>query len=285
VDYYAVPANMGGGYGIASATENLIAKTPVLTGNWVKKLTFGSSLNGQEFQVDQGASYAGIADDTTYAVANAAKLGETGFVGTSLSILSGTNASTMKTHDGRVLHHVVHTGWTPANGTVSDIVTIWGLVDFAAAQSDSVTVSVSYPEGTDPATIVLGARDPKTGAWLNAVDTNIVGGVKSLKTASNGAYNSSYGLGSYGVNTDTHTVWAVVNGNARDFAVINTTSATLPWDFDGDGKVTTLDLGKLMTAIQTHSTDSKYDLNGDGKVDVSDTRWLVQHYTKVGGAQ
>jgi hypothetical protein len=277
VDYYTVPAN----------TTSTFAKTPVLTGNWEKALTLGYSLNGQEFQIAQGSSYTTISDNTTKAIANAAAYGESGYLGTIVQILDGTNGSILKTHDGRKLTRVVDTGWAPANETISDIVTLWGLTDLASIQSDTIAVSVSFnisaftPSALQNGQFCLGSRDLKSGEWINAVDGNIVGGTKHFVY---GPYSSGYGLGTWGIDP-AGTAWAVVNGNNRDFAVIPTPTALLPWDFDGDGEITTADLNLLNKAIITHSTNPAYDLTGDGKVDSSDARWLSLHFTHVGGVK
>ena len=275
-DYYSVPAN----------TTSTFATAPVLTGNWQKVLSFGYSLNGKEFLVAQGASYTTVSDDTTTAVANAATYGESGYVGTAVQILSGSNGSALKTKDGRKLTKAVNTGWAPASNTVSDIVTLWGLTDLAASQTDTIVVSVSFNAAAystatlQSGAVCLGSRDLKSGTWINAVDGNIVGGAKQFVY---GPYTSSYGLGSYGIDPTTGTAWAVVNGTNRDFAVIATPTAALPWDFNGDGVVNTADATLLSNAIRAHSTDLKYDLTGDGQVNAADLRWLTLHYTNVGG--
>ena len=273
IDYYSVPSN---------CTGQFASTTPVLTGNWVKSLTNGYSLNGVEFLITQGASYTTIADSTAYAVGNSTSFGETGFVGTSLTVLGGTNGSVLKTKDGRALTKDVATGWSPANSTISDILTLWGLTDLNAMKSDTIVIQLSFSTVgiSDPTSVVLGAQDPVSGTWINAVDDNIVGGTKQFHS---GAYNSGYGLGSYGVDLTNGVAWAVVNGNVRNYAVINTPSAKLPWDFNQNGSVTNADLTLLMTAIRAGSKSSTYDLNGDGRVDAADARWLTQHFTNVGG--
>lgn len=53
------------------------------------------------------------------------------------------------------------------------------------------------------------------GNWVNAVDGN-TGGTPNFVL---GAWNSSYTLGTYGVDTTNNTTWAVLNHNS-DFAVI-----------------------------------------------------------------
>jgi len=275
-DYYSVPAN----------TTGTFATTPVLTGNWQKALTFGYSLNGQEFQVAQGNSYTAISDTTAKAILNAAAYGESGYVGTAVQILNGTNGSALKTHDGRKLTKAVDTGWAPANGTISDIVTLWGLTDLAASQTDTIVVSVSFNTSAYNASDLqnglycLGSQDLKSGGWINAVDDNIVGGTKGFVY---GPYSSSYGLGTYGIDPVAGTAWAVVNGPNRNFAVIPTPTTPLPSDLNGDGVVNTADATLLSRAIATHSTNPVYDLTGDGVVNASDLKWLMLHYTNVGG--
>ena len=61
--------------------------------------------------------------------------------------------------------------------------------------------------------ICLGALGDN-GVWANAVDANLGG----AKTFVNGPWNASYGLGTYGVDTNPNTAWAVIN-HASDFAV------------------------------------------------------------------
>lgn len=280
IDYYTVPSNTSATG--SSSTGQFATTTPVLTGNWVKSLTNGYSLNGIEFLIPQGGSYTSIADSTSYAIAHSATLGETGFVGTNLTVLGGTNVSARATRDGRHLTKDIATGWTPANGTISDILTLWGLTELNSYQSDSIVIQLSFPTAgiSDPTTVVLGAQDPVSGTWINAVDDNIVGGTKQFHS---GAYNSSYGLGSYGVDLVGGVAWAVVNGNAINFAVISTPSAKLPWALNNGSNITNADLTLLMTAIRSGSKLTKYDLNGDGRVDAADARWLTQHFTHVGG--
>ena len=56
----------------------------------------------------------------------------------------------------------------------------------------------------------LVAKNP-AGFWVNAVDLNDGG----TKTFVKGPYDPSYGLGTYGVDKITNTVWAVVNHNSK----------------------------------------------------------------------
>ncbi len=54
-----------------------------------------------------------------------------------------------------------------------------------------------------------------SGVWVNAVDGNTGG----TATFVEGAWNSSYGLGTYGINRATNSVWAVINHNSS-FSII-----------------------------------------------------------------
>ena len=51
--------------------------------------------------------------------------------------------------------------------------------------------------------------------WVNAIDGNTGG----TPTKVLGAYDASYGLGTWGVDSTNHVVWAVVNHNS-EFAVV-----------------------------------------------------------------
>jgi hypothetical protein len=57
-------------------------------------------------------------------------------------------------------------------------------------------------------------KDDK-GGWINAVDADY--GPQSTHFVG-GAWNESYGLGTYGIDPDTHVAWAVINHDG-DFAV------------------------------------------------------------------
>ena len=178
--------------------------------SFVKQSTTGYSLNGKEFVIQEGAAYTSVTDNTTMAtVAN----GETGYVGTSMSILNGSNTSTAANNYGKAQAKAVNTGWAPtATGLASDVLSVWGLQQIGATAADTYTLSMSYnPSAVTPAQaasgeFVLASKD-SFGHWVNAVDMN-KGGVRHFVS---GAYNSSYPLGTCGVDSTSHTVWAVVN--------------------------------------------------------------------------
>jgi hypothetical protein len=179
-----------------------------------KRERFGYSLNGQQFVVPIGGSYTGVQD---------------AYKGTIAKILSGANGDAAAIeYDGRTEVKTVKTGWKdmPA-GAASAVLKLWGLdnnLDLWNAAltgllpnsdadyvTDTYVLSLSY----DPALVrptdlgtgfCLAARDAG-GNWTNAVNLN-EGGTRKLVI---GAYKGTYGLGTYGVDPVSHTVWAVLN--------------------------------------------------------------------------
>ena len=207
VNYYAVPSGSSGAD---------ISTTPPLTGHWVLKHTFGYSLNGQEFMVPQGQPYTTVQDNIAAGA---------GFNGTSMRILNGSNGSTKKDGSNRPWVKQIDTGWSPVSGSLaSDVLTLWGMKDLAAANTDTYAVSVSY----NPALVQTAATGGQFylasknagGNWVKAVDLN-VGGASQFVA---GPYTAGMALGTYGVDTNTMTVWAVVNhdGTFAAFGPANT---------------------------------------------------------------
>jgi hypothetical protein len=168
--------------------------------NFVKKETWGYSINGKEFLVMQDASYTSVVD---------------AYNGTTAKILSGLNNSSNTDANGRDLVKAVNTGWRPgtALGLLSEILTLWGMADLGTTQTDTYTLSLTYdPSSTAPSKAIV-TQNP-LGFWVNAVDMNFGGTKKFVK----GPWKTGYPLGTYGIDTATNTAWAVVNYNA-DFAV------------------------------------------------------------------
>jgi hypothetical protein len=184
--------------------------------NFIRRSTSGYSLNGGEFIVRQGAPYTVITDKTTRAVEN----GEEGYLGTWMRILAGTNASKAKDLYGRPSSRAVNTGWRPVEaGNFSDSLTLWGLADLGAAHGDTVVLSLSYQPGSLTGTQISSglfclATRTANGNWANAVDANDGGTARFV----DGPWAPGYALGTYGVNKDNYTAWAVVN-HAGEFAV------------------------------------------------------------------
>ena len=86
-------------------------------------------------------------------------------------------------------------------------------------QTDTYVLSLSYDasgltdEQLKSGSFGLSSRDAK-GRWINAVDKNF-GGARQFVY---GPWASGYALGTYGVDPDTHTAWAVIN-HEGDFTV------------------------------------------------------------------
>jgi hypothetical protein len=196
VDYYSARA-----YPTFSSGEYLISTTPTL--NFLRQETFGYCLNGEEFLVAQGQSYTTIQDS---------------FGGTSAQILSGTNGNMATDGSLRLFTNAVDTGWSPKTGhTASDIFALWGMANsLGSDKTDVYTLSMSYdPKKANSGILKTGlfglATRDEDGNWVNAADMNF-GGTKKFVL---GPWDPSYKLGTYGVDTSTHTVWAVINYNAN----------------------------------------------------------------------
>ena len=206
VDYYASP---NGCDGDCDQAEDLIPYT------FTKHESFGYSLNGEEFLVPEGDSYAVVQD----------RYGRT-----TARILAGWNGSAGSDYAGRPFTKAVDTGWTPrtvmarrkGGDTASDILTLWGMADLGSDRTDVYALSMSYDPATshrkhfDKGLFALATRDAD-GNWTNAVDQNFGGSKQFVR----GPWRPTYGLGTYGFDPRTKTAWAVINYNG-DFAVAST---------------------------------------------------------------
>lgn len=206
VDYYA---DDHGGWlsdeNYPAATGNGLTNKVTPTFNFVKKATWGYSLNGKEFLV--GGSNA-----TSYTVV------QDSFGNTSAKILSGTYGNKAADYQGRIFTQTVNTGWSAQTaGTYSNILTLWGMTNtLGSTQTDTYTLSMSYDPSSISATLLqnglVGLATPgANGKWVNAVSRNTGGTPKFVS----GPWQSTYGLGTYGVDPATNTAWAVVNYNGN----------------------------------------------------------------------
>jgi hypothetical protein len=93
------------------------------------------------------------------------------------------------------------------------------MTELGADTADVYTLSLTYepdlPEHLGNGGFGIATKDA-AGNWVNSVDNNVGGS----KTFVKGAWNASYGLGTYGVDPRTKTVWAVLNYDGS-FAVAN----------------------------------------------------------------
>lgn len=192
IGYYIVTVDGGhmsfDYYSSVCRTADTIADTPYLT--FSHKETFGYSLNGKNFLIEYGKPYTAV--DVTSSG------------GTRAKILGGTNMRDAKDFAGRRFGVEVNTGFYPQDeATAGDMLLLRGM-DFSTANTDIFTLSMSYAQ--DEPTL---ARLDSRGVWRNAADFNI-GGVKQFIR---GAWKPDYPLGTYGIDTASKTVWAVINTN------------------------------------------------------------------------
>jgi hypothetical protein len=189
VDYYS--ASLPTYQDPTDAAENLCTTAQGL--NFVKRESFGYGLNGKQFPVAAGKTYTVVQDSSA--------------AGTSAKILSGTNGCA--TTDACYLPYtkVVTTGWTSASsGSLSDIVTLWGINPWESASNPDTFVLSMGTGAALSKSLAICALD-SNGSWSSAVNQN-TGGTKNFVY---GPWNSSYGLGTYGVDPTTNTAWAVLN--------------------------------------------------------------------------
>jgi hypothetical protein len=180
------------------------------TFNFVRKETWGYSLNGAEYLVNEGSG------------------GTTTQINFGKTTAQLFKSSTATDETGRSLTKIVDTYWAnnPGRGAISDVLALMGVMDTGAVSSglptDTFILSMSY----DPSetmtrdllnhgrTITLSTTD-ENGNWVNAVNENI-GGASNFVL---GPWSATYSLGTYGVDPTTNTAWAVLNYNG-DFAVV-----------------------------------------------------------------
>jgi hypothetical protein len=191
-----------------------LTATPVGVG-FYRRETWGYSLNGKEFVIAQGESYAAVKDQ---------------YGGTRAEVLGGTNAATETDRSLRPLVKTVNTGWSAPTSPAasSHVLHLWGMGRSLAlwdgaltgllpaenrdAASDPFVLSLSYFEESAIPTLLgnggfgLASRRPD-GAWVNAVDLNH-GGSKRFVV---GPWREGYALGTYGVDPSAKTAWAVLD--------------------------------------------------------------------------
>ncbi len=148
---------------------------------------------------------------TVGAGGNYANFGLTSTNQTSATLLSGTNATGSASDVTMSFSSSEPTAINDAN-RVSDV------FNLAGTDESVIVLQLSYDESSlgsiDESTLRLGWLSGDT--WVLAIDGN---GPGSTPTFVLGAWNSSYALGTYGVDTDSNTVWAVINHNS-EFSVV-----------------------------------------------------------------
>ncbi|NJL30131.1 MAG: PEP-CTERM sorting domain-containing protein [Phycisphaerales bacterium] len=182
---------------------------------WTLRDTFGYSLNGKQFTIARDQTYTTVTDSV--AAGN-------GFLGTTMQILDGSNTTTVTATGSRATVDDLNTGWANAADSgfagASDVLYLWGMANaLGSDQTDTFVLSMSFdPIKTlgslaDGSTFIATQKDD--GTWVNAVDLNF-GGTKAFVL---GAYENTYGLGTYGIDPTNNTAWAVINHNSQ-FGVV-----------------------------------------------------------------
>ncbi len=185
---------------LASGTVSYTVTSPTITGNTAP---LGVA------QTAAATNLAGLSSETIRGVANA--------LGTRATLLAGTaDNGTAVSQTWRLR---TGTGFETAGLVASDVVDL-----VTPTTSNAFVLQLSYDPADVPAfateaDLLLGWADPgQGGEFVNAVLGNSDGGAFSQFVT--GAWNSSYATpGYFGLDTQTNTVWAVIDHNS-DFAVI-----------------------------------------------------------------
>jgi len=187
-----------------NVSGGLVPTIPQL--NFTLRETYGYSLVGQQFQIQPGSPFTTVSDKSPK--------------GTTAEILAGTNVSITTDLSSRPLVRVVNTGWGTVSGLASDVLYLWGMQSaIGSEQCETYVLQMSYnPLLIQSSKVANGnagiATLDDSGNWTNAVSNNY-GGIKKFVQ---GAWQSSYPLGTYGVDTANGVAWAVVNYGGK-FAV------------------------------------------------------------------
>ena len=180
--------------------------------------TFGPALSAS---VAGSGSYASL--EST--VKSTTSSGGGGMVGSTATILAGTNSSSGSAQTVSMAWRTQTT--SEGIGLVSDVLDLSGMaLSGVSGQTSPFVLQMDYD--SDPMAgneavmaadqqIFLMSLDPVTNHWENAVLGNF--GRSNDTFAGAGAWNGDMTLGNWGVNTANHTVWAVLDHNS-DFAVV-----------------------------------------------------------------
>ncbi len=169
-----------------------------------KRESFGYSLNGKKFLVPETKA---VSDEekASYTVACDS------FAETTARILDGYNTSTACDHARRPFTKLVAIGWTSATDDqlVSSRFALRGMADLGGSVTDCFVLSMSYaPNRTGSVPMGEGGLGlvtlDESGNWVKAVAKNC-GGINRFIA---GPWNSSYALGTYGVDAKTNSAWA-----------------------------------------------------------------------------
>ncbi len=196
IEYYS--ANVG-------SIGNNILTTPDLV--FTPREKFGYSLNGKEFLIKKGEPYTKVTDISPNK--------------TQMKILNGDYILDLKDHSERNFYREVSTGWYKTTDSFSDILILRGMEnEKGGIKTETFVLELSYKEELTQEDLKIGKLalvTDKKGIWIKAAEKNIYNENKEERFIY-GPYKKAYGLGTYGIDADKKTVWAVINYNGR-FAV------------------------------------------------------------------
>jgi 3',5'-cyclic AMP phosphodiesterase CpdA len=196
VEYYSSPAYV----------TDTFTTTPTL--NFTLREKFGYSLNGDTFLVPVSESFTVV--------------NSTSSNGTVAKILDGNNGFVTKDLAGRYFNIEVTTGWYDAQNSLSDILYLRGMdYTMGSEQTDVFTLSMSYDAAQVTSDMLTSGKFglatlDADGTWIKAVYQNFSGTENFVQRA----WKDGDALGTWGVDSATDTVWAVVNFNGC-FAAVN----------------------------------------------------------------
>jgi hypothetical protein len=183
--------------------------------------SFGPALTAP---VAQNASYANLESKATVALPPSAGIAGYSMVGSTATILAGTNSSgSAQTVSMAWRTQTLAERTSPA--LISDVVQL--VLEGNSGQTDPFVLQMTYNPALLPGGagnegvwasnqwLYLGALD--NGTWIDAVNGNY--GSNNNTFVGVGAWNGDTTLGDWGVNTANHTAWAVVNYDG-DFSVV-----------------------------------------------------------------
>lgn len=259
VDYYSSLNGCSNSW--ESLTDCDLKTTPQLS--FVKRESYGYSLDGKEFIVKNGESLTVIKD--TCKLANSLM--------TRAAVLNGSNATSCKLLDSRYTVQNACTGWKirsedeKSAGLASDRLRLWGMADkIGSNKSDTFALSMTY-DSTVKGSFSLLCKD-SAGKWIKAVNSNYSSGESHFVI---GPFRQGYAAGTYGIDPATHSVWAVVDHDG-EFAAVKGNDG----DQDGDNDVDDNDISLVASLKnQPASVNPSADLDNDGRITILDARKLA----------
>lgn len=256
VDYYSSLNGCGGSWD--ETVKCSLRETPQLS--FRKRETYGYSLNGNKFIIKPQETMTVVSD--TCCIEGSQR--------TRMRIIHGVNEKSAKLYDGRECVQTVCTGWRKGNdgygNLKSDILSMWGINnEIGSEMGDWFTLELSY-KGELAGPISLVTKD-NNGNWINPSAMND----EVMQKFIIGKYKENFEPGTYGIDPKTKTVWAVIN-NGGEFAIARSSDG----DQDGDGIVDGNDID-IVASLRNKPAHVKpdADLDGDGKITVLDVRKLV----------